>query len=113
MCWFNTLNVTPETTNTNSLLQNTASNDIQQHVNSGDVENDAQSQCHYDSESCDPEVMVPDARVFTSLICEQKYLWLYYSVVHKEYLCKFCELFDTFSSNFMVIYYFRMDSKVP
>ena len=41
MCCFNTFNVTPETTNTNSLLQNTASNDIQQHVNSGDVENDA------------------------------------------------------------------------
>ena len=36
-----TANVTPETTNSNSLLPNTASNDIQQHVNSancGDVD---------------------------------------------------------------------------
>ena len=94
-----TASVTPKTTNSNSVLPNTASNDIQQHVNSGDVENDAQSQCHYDSESCDPEVMVPDAKVFTSLICEQKYLWLYYSVVHKGYLCKFCELFCGHSSS--------------
>ena len=30
--------VTPKTTNSNSLLPNTASNDIQQHVNSGDVD---------------------------------------------------------------------------
>jgi hypothetical protein len=37
-----TANVTPKTTNSNSLLPSTASNDIQQHVNSannGDVEN--------------------------------------------------------------------------
>ena len=33
-----TANVTPKTTNSNSLLPNTASNDIQQHVNSGDVD---------------------------------------------------------------------------
>jgi hypothetical protein len=32
-----TANVIPKTTNSNSLLPNTASNDIQQHVNSGDV----------------------------------------------------------------------------
>jgi hypothetical protein len=34
-----TANVTPKTTNSNSVLPNTASNDIQQHVNSGDVDN--------------------------------------------------------------------------
>ena len=33
-----TANVTPNTTNSNSLLPNTASNDIQQHVNSGDID---------------------------------------------------------------------------
>ena len=33
-----TANVTPKTTNSNSVLPNTASNDIQQHVNSGDVD---------------------------------------------------------------------------
>jgi hypothetical protein len=47
-------------------------NDIQQHVNSansGDVDNDSQSDCHSvsDLDSCAPEVMVPDARVFSSL----------------------------------------------
>jgi hypothetical protein len=39
------VSVTSETTNSNSLLPNTASNDIQQHVisaNSGDVGNDSQ-----------------------------------------------------------------------
>ena len=44
-----TISVTSETTNSNSLLPNTASNDIQQHVNSansGDVDNDSQSDCH-------------------------------------------------------------------
>jgi hypothetical protein len=40
------VNVTSETTNSNSLLPNTTSNDIQQHVNSGDVGNDSQSDCH-------------------------------------------------------------------
>ena len=33
-----TANVTPTITNSNSVLPNTASNDIQQHVNSGDVD---------------------------------------------------------------------------
>ena len=33
-----TANVTPKTTNSNSLLPNTTLNDIQQHVNSGDVD---------------------------------------------------------------------------
>ena len=33
-----TANVTPKTTNSNSLLPSTASNDIQQHVNSDDVD---------------------------------------------------------------------------
>jgi hypothetical protein len=47
---------------------------------------------HSDSDSCAPEVMVPDARVFSSMKNEQKYPWLYDSVVHQGYLCKFCEL---------------------
>jgi hypothetical protein len=44
--------------------------------------------------------MVLDARVFSSIKNEQKYPWLYNSVVHKWYLCKFCELFcgHSFSS---------------
>jgi hypothetical protein len=37
--------------------------------------------------------MVPDARVFSSIKNEQKYPWLYDSVVHQGYLIKFCELF--------------------
>jgi hypothetical protein len=37
--------------------------------------------------------MVPDARVFSSMKNEQKYPWLYDSVVHQGYLSKFCELF--------------------
>ena len=36
-----TVGVTSETTNSNSLLLSTASNDIQQHANSGDVDNDS------------------------------------------------------------------------
>jgi hypothetical protein len=89
-----TANVTPETTNSNSLLPNTASNDIQQHVNSansGDV--DIRNLTVTLIRSCAPEVMVPDARVFSSMKNEQKYPWLYDSVVHKGYLCKLCELF--------------------
>ena len=79
-----TVSVTSETTNSNSLLPSTASNDIQQHANSGDVDNDSLSdcQCHSDSNSCAPEIMVPDARVFSSIKNEQKYPWLYDSVVH-------------------------------
>jgi len=88
------LTVTSDKTNSNSLLPNIASNDIQQHVNSansGDVDNDLQSDCHSDSDSCAPEVIVPDARVFSSIKNEQKYPWLVYdSVVHQGYLCKFC-----------------------
>jgi hypothetical protein len=34
--------------------------------------------------------MVPDARVFSSMKNEQKYPWLYDSVVHQGYLCTFC-----------------------
>ena len=82
-----TVSVTSETTNSNSLLPNTASNDIQQHVNSansGDVDNDSQSDCHSDSDSCAPEIMVPDARMFSSIKNEQKYPWLYDSVVHSS-----------------------------
>ena len=30
---------------------------------------------------------------------EQKYPWLYDSVVHQGYLCKFCELFCSHSSS--------------
>jgi hypothetical protein len=80
--------------NKNSLTPNTNSNDIQQHVNSansGDV--DIRNLTHSDSDSCAPEVMVSDARVFSSIKNEQKYPWLYDSVVHQVYLCKFCELF--------------------
>ena len=62
-----TVSVTSETTNSNSLLLSTASNDIQQHANSGDVENDSQSVCHSDSDSCVQEFMVPEARVFISI----------------------------------------------
>jgi hypothetical protein len=61
-----TANVIPKTTNSNSLLPNTASNDIQQHVNSANS-GDTQFDCHSDAESCAPEVMVPDARVFSSM----------------------------------------------
>ena len=96
----NTANVTPKTTKSNSLLPNTASNDIQQHVNSansGDV--DIRNLTHTDLDSCAPEVMVPDARVFSSMKNEQKYPWLYNSVIHQGYLCKFCELFCGHSSS--------------
>ena len=61
-----------KTTNSNSLLPNTASNDIQQHVNSGDVDNDSQSDWHSDPDSCAPVVMVSDARVSSSVMNEQK-----------------------------------------
>ena len=90
-----------KTTNSNSLLPSTASIDIQQHVNSansGDVDI-RNLTCHSDSDSCAPEVMVPDARVFSSMKNEQKYPWLYDSVVHQGYLCKFCELFCGHSSS--------------
>jgi hypothetical protein len=33
----------------------------------------SQSDCHSDSDRCAPEVMVPDARVFSSMQNEQKY----------------------------------------
>jgi hypothetical protein len=65
----------------------------------GDVDNDSQSDCHSDLDSCTPEVMVPDARMFSSIKNEQKYPWLYNSVVHQGYLCKFCELFCGHSSS--------------
>jgi hypothetical protein len=55
--------------------------------------------CHSDSDSCAPEVMVPDARVFSSIKNEQKYPWVYDSVVHQGYLCKFCEPFCCHSSS--------------
>jgi hypothetical protein len=45
---------------------------------------------HSDSDSCALEVMVPDAKVFSSIKNEQKYPWLYDSVVHQGYLYKFC-----------------------
>ena len=65
----------------------------------GDVDNDSQSDCHSDMDSFAPEVMVPDARVFSSIKNEQKYPWLYHSVIYQEYLCKFCELFCSNSSS--------------
>jgi hypothetical protein len=37
--------------------------------------------------------------VFSSMKREQKYPWLYDSVVHQGYLCKFCELFYVHSSS--------------
>jgi hypothetical protein len=46
-----------------------------------------------------PEVMVPDARAFSSIKNELKYPWLYDNVVHQVYLCKFCELFCGHSSS--------------
>ena len=36
-----------------------------------------------DLDSCDPEVVIPDARVFSSIKNEQKYPWLYHSAVHQ------------------------------
>ena len=68
-------------------------------ANSGDIDNDSQSDCHSDSDSCAPEVMVPDARVFSSMQNEKKYPRLYDSVVHQGYLFKFCELFCGHSSS--------------
>ena len=58
-----TVSVTSETTNSNV--------------------DDWQSDWHSDPDSCAPEVMVPDARVFSSTKNEQKYPWLYNSVVHQ------------------------------
>jgi hypothetical protein len=52
-----------------------------------------------DLNSCAPEVMVPDVRVFSSIKNEQKYPWLYDSMVHQGYLCKFCELYCGHSSS--------------
>ena len=97
-CLATTAHVTPKTTNSNSLLPNTASNDIQQHVNSadsGDVDNLTVTLIR--------TIMLQrsssDARVFSSMQNEQTYPWLYDSVVHQGYLCKFCELFCGHSSS--------------
>jgi hypothetical protein len=46
--------------------------------------------------------MVPDARVFSSIKNEQKYQWLYASVVHQWYLCKFCD-HSTSSQNIFTV----------
>ena len=72
-CLVTTVSHTSGTTNSNSLLSYTASIDIQQYVNSGDFDIDSQSDCHTDSDShcCAPEVMVPDARVLSSIKNEQ------------------------------------------
>jgi hypothetical protein len=43
--------------------------------------------------------MVSDARVFSPMKNEQKYTWLYDSVVHQGYLSKVCELFCGHSSS--------------
>ena len=72
--------ITPKTTNSNSLLPNTASNDIQQHVNSansGDVDI-----CNLTVTLIRTVVLQRswyqlDARVFSSMKNEQKYPWLY------------------------------------
>ena len=60
---------------------------------------DSQSDWHSDPDSCAPEVMVPDARVFSSVMNEQKYPWLYDRVVHQGYLCNCCELFCDHTSS--------------
>ena len=96
--------MTSETTNSNSLLPNTASNDINtttciNSANSDDVDNDSQTDHRSDPDSCTPEVLVSDARVFSSIQNEQKYPLLYDSVVHQGYLCKFCDLFCGHSSS--------------
>jgi hypothetical protein len=54
-CLITTVSVTSETTNSNSLLPNTASNDIQQHVNSassGDVDRASQSDSLWFGQLC-------------------------------------------------------------
>jgi hypothetical protein len=93
-CLATTANVTPKTTNSNYLLPNTASNDIQQHVNSansGDV--DIRNLTVTLIRTIVLQRSSSDARVFSSMQNEQTYPWLYDSVVHQGYLCKFCELF--------------------
>jgi hypothetical protein len=95
-----TVSVTSETTNSNSLLHNTASTDIQQHVssaNSGDVDNDSQSDCHSDSDSCAPEVMVPDVRVLSSIKNEKKYGHGYMTVSYTK------SIYVSFVNCFVVI----------
>jgi len=78
----------------------------------GNVDNDSQSDCHSDLDSCAPEVMVPDTRVFSSIKNEQKYPWLYHSVVHQGYLCKFCELFCGHSPSSQVIVFVTVGIKL-
>ena len=99
-CLATTANVTPKTTNSNYLLPNTASNDIQQHVNSansGDV--DIRNLTVTLIRTFVLQRSSSDARVFSSMQNEQTYPWLYDSVVHQGYLCKFCELFCGHSSS--------------
>ena len=64
-----TANVTPKTTNSNSLLPNTVSNDIQHNVNSANI---GDVICHSDSDSCAPEVMVPGASRGHGTRCQQR-----------------------------------------
>ena len=58
---------------------------------------------HSDSDSCALEVMVPDAKVFSSIKNEQKYPWLYDSVVHQGYLYKFCGHSSSSQENLLLL----------
>ena len=69
----------------------TASNDIQQHVNSGDVD--------IRNLTITLILTVVLQRSWYQMKNEQKYPWLYDSVVHQGYLSKFCELFCGHSSS--------------
>jgi hypothetical protein len=71
-----------------SVFPNTASNDIQQHVNSAisaDVDNDSQSDCHSDLHSC--------ARVFRSIMIWE---WCNFANMFSQSLqfltCWFCSI---------------------
>jgi hypothetical protein len=96
-----TANVTPKTTNSNSLLHNTASNDIQQHVNSAN--------------SGDVDIRNRTVTLIRTVVLQRSWyqmpgcsvqckmnkipMAIYDSVVHQGYLCKFCELFCGHSSS--------------
>ena len=63
----------------------------------GDADNDSQSDSLWFEQLCS---WGHGTRwVFSSIKNEQKYPWLYHSVVHQGYLYKFCELFCGHSSS--------------
>jgi hypothetical protein len=96
-----TANVTPKATNSNSVLPNTASNDIQQHVNSansGDVDIRNLTVTLIRTVVLQRSwYQMPGYSVQYKM--EKKCPWLYDSVVNQGYLCKFCELFCGISSS--------------